>query len=192
MRQSIITRRALEQPTLETERLTLRPFRLEDAPEVQQLAGHRGVADTTLNIPHPYRDGQAEAWILAHKQLYRAAVVANFAVTLRATGQLLGAVGLRIEQLHRRAELGYWIGVPYWSQGYCTEAARAVLRFGFEALELNRIHASYLARNPASGRVMQKLGMQYEGQLRQHVRKWDVFEDIVTYAILQSEFRADS
>ncbi|HSL71791.1 MAG TPA: GNAT family protein, partial [Longimicrobiales bacterium] len=104
----------------------------------------------------------------------------------------LGAVGLRIEQLHRRAELGYWIGVPYWSQGYCTEAARAVLRFGFEALELNRIHASYLARNPASGRVMQKLGMQYEGQLRQHVRKWDVFEDIVTYAILQSEFRADS
>ena len=78
--------------------------------------------------------------------------------------------------------------MPYWKQGYCTEAARAVLRYGFETRGLNRIGARHLARNPASGRVMQKLGMHYEGTRRQHVLKWGVFEDIVLYAILKSEY----
>ena len=98
---------------------------------------------------------------------------------------MIGAVGLRIEREDQRAELGYWIGRPYWNQGYCTEAARAVLDFGFEQLGLNRIYASHFTRNPASGRVMQKLGMTHEGRLRQHVRKWDAFEDVEVYAVLR-------
>jgi ribosomal-protein-alanine N-acetyltransferase len=64
-----------------------------------------------------------------------------------------------------------------------------MLRFGFDELELNRIYATYLARNPASGRVMQKAGMQYEGTLRQAVRKWDVFEDLAYYGILAEQWR---
>jgi RimJ/RimL family protein N-acetyltransferase len=154
--------RSAAQPTLTTARLILRPFALEDAPAVQQLAGAREVADTTLNIPHPYRDGVAEAWILTHRQLYRVGVLANFAVVLRGSEELLGAVGLRIEAMHGRAELGYWIGVPHWGKGFCTEAARAVLDYGFNVLGLVRVHASHLKRNPASGRVMQKLGMRRE------------------------------
>lgn len=180
------------QESLETERLFLRPFDLEDAPEVQRLAGAFEVADTTLNIPHPYREGMAEAWILTHNQLFRAGVLANFAVTLRHERTLIGAVGLRIDPAHERAELGYWIGVPYWRQGYCTEAARAAIHFGFERLGLHRIHASHLSRNPASGRVMQKLGMRHEGRLRQHVRKWERHEDLEKYGILASEYRGEA
>ena len=89
-----------------------------------------------------------------------------------------------------RAELGYWIGKPYWGQGYCTEAARATLDFGFEQLGLNRIFAHHFARNPASGRVMQKIGMTREGRLRQHVKKWDAFEDLELYGILKDHWAA--
>ena len=180
----------LRQPILETVRLLLRPFRLADADQVQRLAGDRPVADTTLNVPHPYEDGLAEKWISNHRDWFERRQQAVFAVTLKkSAGTLIGTVGLRIEIGDQRAELGYWIGRHYWNQGYCTEAARAVLQFGFEQLGLNRIFAHHFLRNSASGRVMQKLGMTHEGRLRQHVKKWDAFEDLELYGILKETFQ---
>ena len=184
------------QPKLVTERLMLRPFSLSDAPDVQRLAGAKEIAATTANIPHPYEDGVAEAWIGTHQEQFEKGEQATFAVVLKGVSAenvsehtLIGAISLlAISQRHARAELGYWIGVPYWNRGYCTEATRAILRYGFETLGLNRIQARHLARNPASGRVMQKAGMRYEGTMRQAVRKWDVFEDVKLYAILKSEY----
>jgi len=175
--------------TLQTERLLLRPFALADAPDVQRLAGERAIADTTLNIPHPYENGMAEEWIGTHQAKFDAGELANFAVVLRATGELVGAIGLAIKREHDRAELGYWIGRPYWTQGYCTEAARALLAYGFTALNLHRIHATYLSRNPASGRVMEKIGMTREGFLRQHAKKWGTHEDLVAFAILREDWQ---
>jgi ribosomal-protein-alanine N-acetyltransferase len=177
-----------ERPTLETTRLILRPFTVADAPDVQRLAGDREIASTTLNVPHPYEDGMAEQWIGTHQAKYERGELVNFAIVRRADNALIGAIGLQINQQHTHAELGYWIGKPYWNAGYCTEAAQAVVGYGFEVLGLHRIHASYLTRNPASGRVMQKLGMLNEGCLRQHVNKWEVFEDLAIYGILKSEY----
>jgi RimJ/RimL family protein N-acetyltransferase len=179
-----------ERPTLTTARLVLRPFTVADAPDVQRLAGAREVASTTLNIPHPYEPGMAEQWMSTHQEAYERGALVSFAVVRRADNTLMGGIGLRLDQLHARAELGYWLGVPFWSQGYCTEAARAVVQYGFEVLRLHRICASHMTRNPASGRVMQKIGMTYEGCARQHVLKWGVFEDLATYGILQSEYGA--
>jgi RimJ/RimL family protein N-acetyltransferase len=176
----------MDQPTIQTARLRLRPFSLADAPMVQRLAGAAAVAETALNIPHPYEDGMAEAWILTHAPAFAGRERATFAIT-ESSGRLLGAVSLRLEQAHQRAELGYWIGVPYWRQGFATEAARAVIAYGFNALGLNRIQATHLTRNPASGRVMQKAGMTYEGCLRQYVLKNGRFEDLARYAILREE-----
>ena len=122
------------QPTLETARLVLRPFRTADADEVQRLAGDRAVADTTLNVPHPYEDGMAEKWISNHRDWFERREQALFAITLRSDGTLIGTVGLRIHGEDQRAELGYWIGKPYWNQGFCTEAAGAIIGFGFEQL----------------------------------------------------------
>ena len=141
------------------------------------LAGDFALADTTLNIPHPYNDGIAEKWISNHRDWFEQRQQAVFAVVLRASQTLIGSVGLQIHREDEWAELGYWIGIPYWNQGYATEAARALLAFGFEQLNLNR--------NPASGRVMQKLGMTHEGCQRQHVKKWDGFEDLELYGILK-------
>ena len=173
-------------PTLHTERLELRPFTLADAPRVRALAGEREVASTTLNIPHPYEEGMAEAWIRSHDPAWMRRERVTYAITTEADG-LVGAISLGLVLVHRRAELGYWIGVPYWNRGYATEAARAVIGFGFDTLGLERIHATHLTRNPASGRVMQKVGMQFEGYLRQHVIKWDRPEGVNIYAILRSD-----
>ena len=181
-----------ERPTLTTARLVLRPFTVADAPDVQRLAGAREVASTTLLIPHPYEPGMAEQWISTHQERYKRGELVSFAIVRRADNTLMGCMNLRLNQPHAHAELGYWLGVPFWSQGYCTEAARAVVQYGFEVLRLHRICASYMTRNPASGRVMQKLGMTYEGCARQHVQKWGVFEDLATYGILQNEYSAAS
>jgi [ribosomal protein S5]-alanine N-acetyltransferase len=174
------------QPTLDTARLLLRPFVKADAADVQRLAGDRSVADTTLRIPHPYPDGAAEQWIATHAPGFEAAALANFAITLRSCGELVGAIGLVIERSADRAELGYWIGAGSRNRGYCTEAGRAVIDYGFESLALNRIFASHFKRNPASGRVLQKLGMRLEGEQAQHVKKWDRYEDIVLYGVVRS------
>jgi ribosomal-protein-alanine N-acetyltransferase len=177
-------------PTLETVRLILRPFALSDAAEVQRLAGAREVAATTLTMPHPYEDGMAEAWIGTHQEDFEKGKGLTFAITLRQNGALVGAISLGgISRQHQRAEIGYWIGLPYWNRGYCTEAARAALRYGFEALGLERIFGEHFTRNPASGRIMRKLGMTHEGCLRKHVKRWDVFEDLQAWGILKSEWK---
>ncbi len=180
------------QPELRTDSLLLRPFVLADAPTVQRLAGDRAVASGTLNMPHPYGDGMAEEWISTHPQQFKDAASVTFALVLPQDGALIGAISLMgIDQQHERAELGYWIGTPYWNSGYCTQAARAVIDYGFGALGLHRIHALHLGRNPASGRVMEKVGMIYEGCQRQAVKKWGVFEDLKLYAILKTEYAQD-
>ena len=177
-------------PTLETPRLILRPYALSDAAEVQRLAGAREVAATTLTMPHPYEDGMAEAWIGTHQEDFEKGKGVTFAITLKQNGALVGAISLGgISRVHQRAEMGYWMGVPNWNRGYCTEAARAVVRYGFEALALDRIYATHFARNPASGRVMEKAGMTQEGCWRKHVRKWDAFEDLEAWGILKSEWK---
>ena len=174
-------------PTLTTLRLILRPFSPKDAASVKELAGEREIAEMTANIPYPYDEGMAEAWISGHQEAFDNEEAVTFAITRRSDGMLLGAIDIHINKIHRLAEIGYWIGKPFWSQGYCTEAAREVLRYGFEALNLNRIQARHMTKNPASGRVMEKLGMEYEGTLRQAHLRWDQFEDIAIYSILQDE-----
>lgn len=163
--------------TLKTARLTLRPFTMEDAPAVQRLAGAYEVALNTLLVPHPYPDGAAEEWIAKGDPH-------TFAID---DGELAGAMGLMMKG-DGIAEIGYWIGVPFWGRGYATEAGREVVRYGFEECNLHRIFAGHFARNPASGRVLQKLGMQYEGTLRQHMRKWDEYQDVVYYGMLREEW----
>jgi RimJ/RimL family protein N-acetyltransferase len=142
------------------------------------------VALNTLLIPHPYPEGAAEEWITKQKADFDDERLVNFALD---DGRLVGAMGL-VFKGDGIAEIGYWIGVPFWNRGYATEAAEAVIRYGFEDLGLHKIFACHYTRNPASGRVMQKVGMQYEGTLRQHVRKWDQYVDMACYGLLRGEW----
>ncbi len=179
----------MEQPILQTERLVLRPFCLEDGPRVEQLAGTKEVAATTLTVPHPYPVGGGETWIATHQEQLESGMGVHYAMIERSTDELIGCISLSINPSHRRAELGYWIGPAYWNRGYCTEAGRALLAMGFDKLELHRIDARHFARNPSSGRVMEKLGMQREGLQRGALQKGDTFEDVVLYGMLATDSR---
>lgn len=173
---------------IETERLRLRLFSLADAPVVRELAGDPDVVKTTARLPHPYEEGMAKAWIESHALAHEEGTQVNYAVTMRSDGALIGSISFAVNKFSQWAELGYWIGKPYWGNGYGTEAGRAMVDLGFHKLGFNRIQAQHMANNPASGRIMQKLGMKYEGTRRQALLRFDAYHDLVMYAILRSEY----
>lgn len=177
-------------PVLETPRLRLRAFGPGDAEAVRAAVSERELAEMTTNIPHPYPEGAAEAWIASHPAAVAAGKSITWAVCLRE-GVLVGAVGLRLVAPAGHAELGYWIGKPHWSRGLATEAAGAVLRYGFGQLGLERIFATHLQRNPASGRVMLKLGMRHEQSLLQHPWRGGQRDDLERYAIRREQLEAE-
>jgi RimJ/RimL family protein N-acetyltransferase len=165
--------------SLETPRLILREFCVSDIPELVPLIGAREVAATTLRIPHPYEEKHAReffATVPKENEL-------RLAIRLRSTGRLCGGIGLHPDTEPQRAELGYWIGVPFWGNGYATEAASAVIDYGFEKLKLESIFASHFKGNEKSGRVLQKIGMLHEGRVRHGVMKAGKLLDLETYAI---------
>lgn len=176
----------MQQPTLRTARLTLRPFTFDDAPAIQRLASAYEVALNTLFIPHPYPEGAAAEWIARHQEDFDENRIHHFALD---DGELVGTMAL-VKKGEGIAEIGYWVGLPYWGRGYATEAAIEVVRYGFEECGMQRIFAGHFTRNPASGRVLQKVGMRYEGTLRRHQMKWGEPLDISFYGILREELES--
>ena len=172
----------------ETTRLLLRFFEPSDAKTVQRLAGHEEVARTTLAIPHPYPDGAAEQWIEHVRQSSEKGDHYAFAMIKKEDGSLIGNMSMGISQKHKRSELAYWVGRPFWGQGFATEAARRIVQFGFEDLNLNRICAAAMSKNPGSYKVMRKIGMKEEGIFPQHVLKWGIYEDLVFYGMVKSDY----
>ncbi|MBZ0279365.1 MAG: GNAT family N-acetyltransferase [Anaerolineae bacterium] len=179
-----------ETPALESERLILRMPTFEDVPRIQEFVSDRAIAATTLNIPHPYPEDGAVAWVQRRYKLAESGDDHCFAMILKAENRLIGAVMIRINHEHAHAEMGYWLGKPYWGQGYMTEAVRRVVQFGFDDLRLQRVYANHLGMNPASGRVMQKAGMRYEGTFPKHILKWGVFVDLVHYGITREDYES--
>lgn len=178
----------MPQPIVRTSRLTLRPFTFADAPIVQQCVSDFEIARNVRSIPHPYPEGGAIAWIEAQCGRFDRGDGVLFAID--EGGRLVGAIGLTIERADRRAELGYWIAPTDWGRGLATEAAAAAVRFGFEVLGLNRVHATHYGRNPASGRVLQKIAMTHEGCLRAHQFHFGEFVDLVCYGAVRGHWSA--
>jgi RimJ/RimL family protein N-acetyltransferase len=169
-------------PTITTERLRLRAYELGDAAELTQLIGARAVAANLLRVPYPYSEQDARAFICASEQSGEA----RFAVALAGQERLIGGIGLKIQPRHARAELGYWLGIPYWGRGYATEAARVVIEYGFNTWQLDRIHAWVFRENLRSAKVLRKIGMRHEGCFRQHVLKGNRFVGLELYGIMRA------
>ncbi len=175
-------------PPMATERLILRrilPKDYEDMYEyssnektVEYLAWeyHRTIAFTknyTKYLQKQYKDGLYYDW----------------AVTLKENGKMIGTCGFTsITPEHQRAEIGYVISPAYWGNGIALEAANAVIRFGFEQMDLNRIEAKFMVGNCASERVMQKLGMQREGVFRDYMFVKGSFRDICFYSMTAEDY----
>lgn len=175
-------------PELRTQRLLLREFQEHDVEPLAELCGDLEIAATTLLIPHPYTRVHAVGWLRMHHRTHIEGRGPTYAIT--CDGQLIGATGLMLERAHERAELGYWIGKTYWNRGYATEAARALVDHGFDALKLERIFAGHYNANPASGVVLKRLGMTHEGIQRRHVRRFGVWHDVEMFGVLRTEWLA--
>ena len=179
----------LKIPSLISQRLILRPFKLSDAKEVQRQAGSSKIASTTGAVPHPYLDGMAEDWISKHHEWFKEGLAVNWAIVLKESDNIVGSISFGLNQIHNRAELGYWVGEEFWNKGYCSEAAVEAIRYGFKELALNKITSRHMSENPSSGKVMQKAGMTKEGYLKQDVSRNGKFVDLVIYGLLREEFQ---
>jgi RimJ/RimL family protein N-acetyltransferase len=144
--------------TLQTARLVLRPPHADDAATLAALANDIRIAQNTTRIPHPYALSDAQAWL---RRVNGREGEATYLVTL-ANGAVIGACGVELRD-GKSPELGYWIGTPYWGQGYATEAARAVIDHGFAALGCQELQSGARISNPASRRVLEKCGFQWCG-----------------------------
>lgn len=178
-----------KQPSIETPRLLLRPLVLSDAQDIQKLAGHPKVAATTRYIPHPYPDGYAEAWINTLQPNYDQNIQMIYGIVVQETNELVGSIGYDFHHEHSSASIGFWFGPDHWGKGYATEAAKALMNYGFKVLNLNRIQAYCLKRNLASAKVLQKLGMTHEASERQSLCIRGTLEDIERFAILKTDPR---
>ena len=174
-----------------TDRLTIRPADTADLPAVFAVRSRKDVAEWMPDHPTSYDD-----WLLhlgARGAFERMLV-------MELDGVVIGDLYLHVQDAwtqaevkdegkRGQAEIGWCLSPDHQGRGYVTEAAAAVMKHGFEVLGLNRIEAHHLSRNPASGRVMQKLGMTWEGRARQHVKKWGKYEDVEAYSILRQDYR---
>jgi RimJ/RimL family protein N-acetyltransferase len=144
-------------PVLETKRLTLRAPTLKDAKAIAVLANDRRIAENTARIPHPYKLADAESFIAGANKADGETVF-----LIVRSGTIVGACGVAVADPNA-PELGYWLGVPHWGQGFATEALHAVIDFAFSEFEHTALHAGARVTNPASRRVLEKCGFQWTG-----------------------------
>ena len=177
----------MNHPTLRTNRLILRSPVPEDQAAIQHYASDRRIAEMTALIPHPYPEGGALEWIRRSDETLREGSGVDFCILLRDRGEFIGVVSLI--DCGVESSLGYWIGVPHWGQGYASEAVHRVIRHAFNARRIPALNACHFAHNPASGRVMQKAGLLYQGVEPLGSSRDGVRYDDVCYGVTASQWR---
>ncbi len=179
--------------TINTDRLILRPFFKRDVDRVVVLAGEPPIVDSIVALPQPCTEEIAESWIDGHLRDARNGRGFHFAITEASAPDLpFGYVALmNVNRECEEAQLGLWVGFDYTGKGYASEAARAVVHFGFSTVLLNRISALHKKKNQAAQKVLEHAGMQKEGILRQRVREHNSFQDVVVWSILRQEWADD-
>lgn len=148
-------------PRIETARCLIRLPELDDAPAVAKYCGDYDVAKNTARIPHPYPSLAAEMWVLITRASWKPQ--GNQSLTVEHDGTVIGGGGVFRRTPDADWEIGYWIGKPWWGRGFATEIGQALVELGTDTLGADRLIASHCDDNPASGRVLEKLGFAYTG-----------------------------
>jgi RimJ/RimL family protein N-acetyltransferase len=147
--------------TLRTARLILRPFAMSDAPRITELICDPEVIGMLEQPPWPYQLEDAQFWLAGMTERQRTGSAHNFAVDLPGTG-LVGSIGLQ-KKKSELLDLGYWIGKPYWGKGFAGEAATAIMIWAQSVLDIQELESGYFEDNPASGKILSRLGFQPTG-----------------------------
>jgi len=170
-------------------RIVLRPLKNPDAKNIYLNIQDKTISESTLNIPWPYKSEDAQIFIQKTKKSLQKKSEFVFGIELKNRKEVIGCIGLdKVNFEHKNAELGYWLGSKYWSQGIVTKAGKLILKFGFEKLKLHRIWCCIFSDNPASKKVVEKLGFKREGLHRETSWREGRWRDNVRYGILDREF----
>ncbi|MBX2931703.1 MAG: GNAT family N-acetyltransferase [Chitinophagaceae bacterium] len=169
---------------IETERLILNRPTEKDIKKISAILNNEIYAKNTINIPFPYTENDAKFWLDVVKEGWQKKNKFIFTIRLKENNTLIGAVGLTINSIFNKAELGYWLDEKYWNKGFATEAVKAIIQFGFTTLNLKRIFSTHFDFNNSSGKVMQKAGMKKEGILYCHTYKNGAYQNHILYAII--------
>lgn len=173
---------------IETDRLILRPISREDIPAITRICQDPTIAENTLLIPYPYSEADAARWLDSIEAARSAGSSAvDLAILERISGDFIGVISLSARNRHDDTEAGYWLDRNWRGRGFMTEALRAVIALAFRQ-GAHRVFARHFSFNPASGRVMVKAGMAFEGILRESLKKNGRYLDDVSYGILDREF----
>ncbi|WP_394691581.1 GNAT family N-acetyltransferase [Hoeflea sp.] len=148
-------------PVLLSESLVLRAPHAEDIDALAILADNPAIATMLSRMPHPYGRTDAEAFVNASAKRENGNCV--YAITEADTGRFLGCCSLETGKTGNSLELGYWVGEPFWGRGIATEAAHALIAMAFRTRDIDHIDARCRVTNPASRRVLQKSGFQFQG-----------------------------
>lgn len=175
-------------PTLYTKRLVLRRMLKSDADDMYEYSKNPEVTKYLLWLPHPNVKYTAR-YLSYLSGRYRDGAFYDWAITDRETGKMIGTCGFtRFFEDHNSAECGYVLNPSFWGRGIAAEALLAVMKFGFMTLGLHRIECRYMIGNDRSRRVMEKVGMTYEGTMRDAVLAGDVYKTVGICSILSNEF----
>lgn len=175
-------------PRLETPRLILRPMERSDAADLFEYAGRRDTSRYLLWSPHPSLE-YTRSYLTMIGRFYRKGQFFDWAVVEKESRKMIGTCGFtRIAEQHKLGEIGYVLNPAFHGRGYATEAVGAVIAFGFETLELNRIEGRYMVENTPSRRVMERCGLTFEGIQRQSMMVKGRFRDIGLCSLLREEY----
>ena len=174
---------------MESKRLFLRNVMMSDLEDLLTYAGDYNVADTMNgSIPHPYSREAAQLWISKHQEDSSKSAAISWAISKKPNRVFIGSIQLRIDKERKSARFSYWLGKPFWNQGFASEAGKKVIEYGFKLLNLDRIEADHFDRNPSSGAVLRKLGFQHTGNVCKQEKLENRQENFEMYCLLKEDY----
>jgi [ribosomal protein S5]-alanine N-acetyltransferase len=177
-----------EFPELITNKLTLRKIRPSDISSLLKYCNNKNISDQIINIPYPYLEDDAIFRMNFVLQGFKNKERYVFAISLKDNEELIGEIGLHLDANNNSAQFGYWIAEPFWDKGIATEATSAILKFGFEKLNLNKIYATHYPDNLASGKVMINNKMIKEAELKEHYKINETYRNVIQYRLTKKEY----
>jgi ribosomal-protein-alanine N-acetyltransferase len=178
----------MQLPILDTARLRLMALRDQQAARLAELGNDPLIEAFTASMPSPYTLETAHAFIERSALAIERNENCVFGIHLRSN-ELVGVLNLRLQERHRSGHMGYWMGAAFRNRGLTTEAVREAVQFGFQTLQLHRIHTSCMAENHASARVLEKAGFEREGCSRQAFFKNGLFHDLLQFGAIAEHWQ---
>lgn len=168
----------------ETKRLLFRRFTIKDTGRLAYLFNDEEISKYLSSFPYPYTEVQAKEWIRLHNENFIQNKMYDFAIIDKYDEKIIGTIGLSHNIKHKNGSVSYVIGKEYWNQGYATEALKGIIEYAFSMKAYHKVYAEHFEDNKASGRVMQRAGMIYEGEKIDHIYKDEKYITLKTYYIL--------